>query len=329
MAIQEVDQQVKPIMPQSLIAPRRLTHSNYFVADWNKSMDFYTNVVGLNEAYRRPPLKAGFICNGNTHHDVAVMEFSTRYWPEKDADHIGLFHVAFEMEHDVALCLWYDRAVEHDVNFTVIEDHGNTHSTYMYDPDGNQIEVYVDTLKEWWRLKHGTFYWQNPDWKPWTPWPDTERNVVEDPEFTRVDAAVFHPLKTTAGAFVTRDWDAMYFFYTEVVGLQPLAGGADADWAVLTGTLGERTLGLFRDKRGLTPGFHHVSMCMADEAELDASKARAQDAAIDLIVDVDHPSRRSLAINDLDGNLLHFYHDRDNTEVDWASVTAEEALYLV
>ena len=49
MALLEVDERVKPIMPNQLIAPRRLTHSNYFVADWNKSMDFYTNVVGLNE----------------------------------------------------------------------------------------------------------------------------------------------------------------------------------------------------------------------------------------------------------------------------------------
>ena len=161
------------------------------------------------------------------------------------------------------------------------------------------------------------------------PWPNTERNVVDDPEFTRVDGAVFHPQKTTAGAFVTRDWDAMYFFYTAVLGLQALAGDADSDWVVLSGTLGERTLGLFRATGDLTSGFHHVSMCVADETDLEASKARANDAGVDLVVDINHPTRRSLGINDLDGNLLHFYRDRDGTEVDWSTVSAEEALYLV
>lgn len=36
-------------------------------------MDFYTRVCGFVEVYGRTPgLKAGFISNGNTHHDKAI-----------------------------------------------------------------------------------------------------------------------------------------------------------------------------------------------------------------------------------------------------------------
>ena len=38
--------------------PRRLTHHNYFVGDINKTIDFYNQVVGIEETFRmenRPP----------------------------------------------------------------------------------------------------------------------------------------------------------------------------------------------------------------------------------------------------------------------------------
>ncbi|MDE2838970.1 MAG: hypothetical protein OXL97_15890 [Chloroflexota bacterium] len=30
-------------------------------------------------------------------------------------------------------------------------DHGNTHSLYILDPDGNEIELYIDVQPETWR----------------------------------------------------------------------------------------------------------------------------------------------------------------------------------
>ena len=51
-------------------SPRRLTHANLFVADMERSMDFYMSVIGLDESYRRVNLRAGFLTNGNSHHDI-------------------------------------------------------------------------------------------------------------------------------------------------------------------------------------------------------------------------------------------------------------------
>ena len=50
--------------------PRRLAHVNLYVADLERSMDFYTRVIGIEEVYRTPLGGGGFVSNGNTHHDV-------------------------------------------------------------------------------------------------------------------------------------------------------------------------------------------------------------------------------------------------------------------
>ena len=54
--------------------PRRLGHVNLTVSDLERSMAFYTRVLGIEEVRREPDIKAGFLSNGNTHHDVALVE---------------------------------------------------------------------------------------------------------------------------------------------------------------------------------------------------------------------------------------------------------------
>lgn len=309
------------------LTPRRLTHANLFVADWQKSFAFYRDVVGLNESYTRPPFKAGFLTNGATHHDIAVMEFSPRYW-KRTPRPVGLFHVAFEMEHDLALCRWHDRALELGVEFSMIEDHRNTHSLYMYDPDGNQIEVYVDTLKDWTIIKSGTIQWMNREWRPWDPPPTTETFYIERPAFVRVETAPFHPLHTTHAVFVARDYPAMVRFYTEVVGLKPVAGGPERPFIALQGTLGDRSVSLFRAGPTLEPGFHHVGLVASDERDLGRSidRAKAQGVAIEAVLD--HPARLSVVIRDVDGHRVQLYAERSGA-LDWDRLDPADALYLV
>jgi catechol-2,3-dioxygenase len=39
----------------------------------------------------------------------------------------------------------------HDVKVVGASDHGVTHSLYIEDPDGNEIELYIDVQPESWR----------------------------------------------------------------------------------------------------------------------------------------------------------------------------------
>ena len=61
-------------VPKVDFNPRRLGHVNLYVGDLNSSTDFYTNVAGIELVRREPGIDAVFVSNGNTHHDVALMQ---------------------------------------------------------------------------------------------------------------------------------------------------------------------------------------------------------------------------------------------------------------
>ena len=210
--------------------PRRLTHANLFVADMERSMDFYMSVIGLDESYRRVNLRAGFLTNGNSHHDIAVMEYGRVYAGKRErAAKIGLNHLAFEMENDLELNRWYGAAVAAGARIHRTVDHGNTHSCYMHDPDGIQIEVYCDTVKEWWHLKTGAMTTPLDDWTPGEGEHSTEPMYLEDPVIGRMEDALLHPVKTTHAVLVAADFEACFDFYTGIVGLSVHSGGRDGE----------------------------------------------------------------------------------------------------
>ena len=140
-------------------APRRLGHANLFVTDWEKSADFYVNVVGLEEVYRRPKVEAAFLSNGNTHHDIAVMG---RSGPAGRGLPPGLNHLGFELEHQAALVAAFNHASTAGVE-AYTEDHDVARGLYLTDPDGNQVEIYADTVKDWRTQRHGTIMARQPD----------------------------------------------------------------------------------------------------------------------------------------------------------------------
>jgi catechol 2,3-dioxygenase len=170
--------------------PRRLGHVNLVVSDVDRSMDFYMNVVGLDEAYRRPQVKAGFLSNGNTHHDIGMVQSDGPLGHGRPA---GLNHIAFELETEVDLVDGYERAIAAGVTFERTADHDIAHAVYGADADGNEYEVYADVIHAWRDARHGTVTKAKPNWTPGSTPPHAERNYHADPEIVRLDDAIFHP----------------------------------------------------------------------------------------------------------------------------------------
>ena len=311
--------------------PRRLSHANLFVADMERSMDFYMSVIGLDESYRRTNLRAGFLTNGNSHHDIAVMEYGRIYaGKRRRARKIGLNHLAFEMENDLELNQWYRAAVAAGARIHRTVDHGNTHSCYMHDPDGIQIEVYCDTVKEWWHLKTGTMTTPLDEWTPGEGEHSTEPMYLADPEIGRQEDAPLHPVKTTHAVLVAADFEACFDFYTGIIGLTVLSGGRDGRFCLLAGGLGTRCLALFRAEGDLAPGFHHVALSAWSVDDLTASRAALADAGIEVEAETDRPSRYALCVTDPDGFRVQLYADRPGgAGVDWEAEDVETLLYLV
>ena len=310
---------------RTFFRPRRLGHVNLVVGDVDRSMDFYMQIVGLEESYRRPLVKAGFLSNGNTHHDIGLVESGGPLGHGRPA---GLNHTAFELETEVDLVADYDRAITAGVKFDRTSDHDIAHSVYGRDPDGNQYEVYADVIHDWRQARHGVVTKPSPNWTPGSTPPNEKANYHPEPEIRRVEDAIFHPRRTSHAVLVLEDFERGFDAYRTVVGLSPIIGDANSDFAVLGGTCGERNLGLFRARGGRTPGLHHVGLQVWDEADLNESLKRLAGAGHEIEATFDHPARVGVFIKDPDGIRLQLYVDRDPSVEVLRQCDEETALIL-
>jgi catechol 2,3-dioxygenase len=308
--------------------PRRLGHANLFVSDYVEAQKFYYSVAGIHEAYRQPDNMASFITNGNTYHDFGLTDIHSPYAPKGQKP--GLFHLAFELENEVELVDGYNRARAAGVKFSHTRDHDVAHSLYLRDPDDNMVEIYADVIREWWTSRHGTIIKQKPEYIPGVSSPPTtERNYPVDPEIKVVPEAIFHSLRVTHVALVTRDFERMFNYYTDVVGLRALVGDRDASYAVLCGTVGKGDVALLRQRAGLEPRLHHVGIEVADEADLNRALPKLAERGIAVEAHVDHPARHAVTIRDSSGIRLQFFVNREWQPKVIATISADDAPYAI
>jgi catechol-2,3-dioxygenase len=116
---------------------RRLDHVSLNVSDRRRSIAWYRDVLGLEQ--RGEPRRDDWpVFMGEFGACVALFQARAEA-PERDDESTGLRHVAFMVGRD-DLALAQGRLQEHGVEFR-FEDHGNAHSVYFPDPDGNVIEL--------------------------------------------------------------------------------------------------------------------------------------------------------------------------------------------
>lgn len=316
----------QPSAEQRYFAPRRLGHVNLVVGDVDRSMEFYKTVVGIAEAYVQPHNRAGFLSNGNTHHDIGMVESSGALGRGRAP---GLNHVAFELENEVDLVEGYKRAVADKVSFTRTMDHDIAHSVYGRDPDGNHYEIYADVIRDWRNARSGVVTKPKPVWSPGMTPPSAERNYDPRPKLTRVENAIFHPLRTTHATLLVERFEEAVDYYTGIVGLATLLGGRDTPFALLGGTLGQLGIALFKAGRGQRPGLHHIGFEARDDVDLDASLERLRSSGGAPELEVGNGLRRAVFIRDPDGIRLQFHVERGRSLQAWQGVDPEAALLLL
>jgi len=131
---------VQTTPPQS---PRRLAHIAMRTNRLAELVDWYCKVLGAHVAHASE--KIAFLTYDEEHHRIALV--GTQEYPEKDETiRAGHYHTAFAYDSLADLLGTYVRLRELSILPYRTINHGPTVSLYYQDPEGNQIELQVDSF---------------------------------------------------------------------------------------------------------------------------------------------------------------------------------------
>jgi catechol-2,3-dioxygenase len=108
---------------------------------------------------------AAFLSFGTQHHDIALFKAPDG----AEMGKLGLNHIAFQIAGgETELRQLYGRLVQLGTKVDYTTDHGMTHSVYFFDPDGNRLEIFCETMapeagRDY--MRHGVNL-SNRDYKP-------------------------------------------------------------------------------------------------------------------------------------------------------------------
>ena len=133
-----------------------LGHAVLYVRDLERSRHFYGEVLGLPEissAAGGPPMPgAAAFTGGRTHHELLLIEVGPSAASPPPGRRTGLYHLGFKIgTTDDELREAIRELQDAGVTITGASDHTVTHSLYIQDPDGNELELYIDVQPERWR----------------------------------------------------------------------------------------------------------------------------------------------------------------------------------
>ena len=138
---------------------KELGHLVLYVRDLRRSVRFYRDVLGwrpiLNgdDANPLPFPAAAFNAPSNrTHHELLLIEVGPDAAALPAGRRVGLYHFGLKVgDSDDALREALATLEANDVTVLGASDHTVTHSLYIADPDGNEIELYIDVPGVDWR----------------------------------------------------------------------------------------------------------------------------------------------------------------------------------
>lgn len=133
-----------------LLDPRvRIGHVHLKVADLERSLGFYRDILGF-EVMQRYGDEAVFISAGGYHHHIALNTWMSKDAPPAPRNSAGLFHLAILYPERRGLAQALQWIFEADYPLDGASDHGVSEALYLRDPDENGVELYADRPREEW-----------------------------------------------------------------------------------------------------------------------------------------------------------------------------------
>ena len=133
---------------------KELGHLVLYVRDLERSRRFYRDVLGWREITANVPigLPAAAFTSGRTHHELLLIEVGPHAAPVPSGRRVGMYHFGLKVgESDEELRAALAQLREAGVPVRGASDRTVTHRLYSEDPDGNEIELYIDVQPEVWR----------------------------------------------------------------------------------------------------------------------------------------------------------------------------------
>jgi len=137
-------QKSKPVHPEV-----RIGHVHLKVADLERALGFYRDVLGF-ELTQRLGDQAAFLSAGGYHHHIGLNTWDSQGGSPPHHGATGLYHLALVYPTRAELADALLRLNEAGIPLDGASDHGVSEALYLRDPDGNGVELYWDRPKEQW-----------------------------------------------------------------------------------------------------------------------------------------------------------------------------------
>lgn len=159
-----------------MVKPKQLGHLVLRVRDVEKSEKWYADVLGLHTTNKRAGRMVFMSAGDSASHELALMSLGPDA-PGPESNRVGLYHFAWEMESFDDLRTLYQEMKQKNVKIGGIGDHGISIGVYLFDPDGNEIEVFYELPKDQWPKNSDLFSGKFPG--------DLEGEAVANPAWGR------------------------------------------------------------------------------------------------------------------------------------------------
>ena len=127
----------------------RMGHVHLKVADLERALKFYHDVLGF-EVMQRMGKQAAFLSAGGYHHHIGLNTWESQGGRPPAPGSTGLYHLAIIYPTRAELADALRRLVAAGIELDGAADHGVSEALYLRDPDNNGVELYWDRPKEKW-----------------------------------------------------------------------------------------------------------------------------------------------------------------------------------
>jgi catechol 2,3-dioxygenase len=127
----------------------RIGHVHLKVADLERAIGFYRDVLGF-ELTQRFGRQAAFVSAGGYHHHIGLNTWESAGGSPPLPGMTGLYHVAIVYPTRALLADALHRVLAAGIELDGASDHGVSEALYLRDPDGNGVELYWDRPQEQW-----------------------------------------------------------------------------------------------------------------------------------------------------------------------------------